>query len=237
MVGWVSRNVTKFLIFGVLLSAGLLLAHVMGSPVRWNREVSRVVLRRCASCHRPGGRSFSLLRYEDVLAHRDAIQTEVLSRRMPPWGAVTGFGDFENDQSLTQEEIEVLSDWIDQGSPKGNNPNVLPKTPKFSRYTLPKVPKGTVVKGNVTIDRAMTLVGLFPESWPANTSAQVTAMLPSGQVIPLVWLYEFREEYRHLFSYRVPIELPAGTEIRGVPATAGMVLAGRFSKNAKGRTQ
>ncbi len=228
---------TKFLIFGTLLSAGLVMAHVMGSPVTWNREISRIVLRRCAACHRAGGSSFSLLTYEEVLAHRDAIQTEVLARRMPPWGAVPGFGDFENDQSLTQEEIEMLSDWISQGSPKGNNPNVLPKTPKFARTTLPKAPKGTLVRGNITIDRAMTLTGIFPESWLANTSAQVTAVLPDGQVLPLVWLYEFRDKYRHLFAYRVPLELPAGTEIRGVPGEARVIIIGQFMKNGKGQTR
>ena len=38
-----------------------------------------------------------------------AIKNAVLSRRMPPWGAVKGFGEFRNDHGLTQEQVELVS--------------------------------------------------------------------------------------------------------------------------------
>jgi hypothetical protein len=28
---------------------------------------------------------------------------------MPPWGAVKGFGQFRNDQSFSQEQIELIT--------------------------------------------------------------------------------------------------------------------------------
>ncbi len=37
------------------------------------------------------------------------IKEAVLSRRMPPWGAVKGFGHFRNDQSLSQDQIELVT--------------------------------------------------------------------------------------------------------------------------------
>jgi hypothetical protein len=81
----------------VLLSALALSlqAHdVSKNPVTWNREMSRLVYDRCVSCHRDGGSSFSLLTYRDAQPRAIAIRDAVLSRRMPPWGAVKGFGDF-----------------------------------------------------------------------------------------------------------------------------------------------
>ena len=44
---------------------------------------------------------------------------EVLSRRMPPWSAAKGFGDFRNDRSLTPVEIELIASWVDGATPVG----------------------------------------------------------------------------------------------------------------------
>ena len=75
-------------------------AHdVSSTPITWNREISRIFYDRCASCHRPNGTSFSLMTYPDVQPRAVAIRDAVLSRRMPPWGAVKGFGDFRNDHA------------------------------------------------------------------------------------------------------------------------------------------
>jgi hypothetical protein len=38
---------------------------------------------------------------------------------MPPWPAVRGFGQFSNDPSLTQAEIDMITSWTDGGMPKG----------------------------------------------------------------------------------------------------------------------
>jgi len=41
--------------------------------------------------------SFSMLTYAEARPWAVAIKDEVLSRRMPPWGAVKGFGEFRDD--------------------------------------------------------------------------------------------------------------------------------------------
>ena len=48
-----------------------------------------------------------------------AIKEEVLERRMPPWGAVKGFGDFRNDKALTPEQMELIISWVGGGVPEG----------------------------------------------------------------------------------------------------------------------
>ena len=122
------RPLDRLCVAAVLL-AGLstqLRGHNPGANITWNREVSRIVYERCASCHRPGGTAFSLMTYQDARPHAAAIKEAVLTRRMPPWGAVKGFGDFRDDQGLTQEQIELITDWVEGSTPRGNNPNMLP---------------------------------------------------------------------------------------------------------------
>jgi hypothetical protein len=40
----------------VLSVSGTARAHDVTTRVTWNREISRIVYARCATCHRPGGR-------------------------------------------------------------------------------------------------------------------------------------------------------------------------------------
>jgi hypothetical protein len=201
-------------------------AHDPGAPPpTWNREISRIVYQRCAPCHRPGGESFSLMTYQDAQPRAVAIKATALSRQMPPWGAVKGFGDFRNDNGLTQEQISLITDWVEGGLPKGNNPNALPPPPKFPAVPQFKIPANTVpISGDVRLDRAIVLDGILPERVKPGASMQVTALLPDGEVEPLIWLYEYRNSYRHPFLLRKVLDLPAGTLIHGVPPDAAIVL-------------
>jgi hypothetical protein len=206
--------------------AAIVAAHTFGNPPTWNREISRLVYDRCAPCHREGGTSFSLMTYQDAQPRGVAIKDAVLSRRMPPWGAVKGFGDFKNDQGLTQEQVELITDWVEGGMPKGNNPNVRPEPPKFENDAPERIPTGggIPVRGPLTLDRPVRLEGLLPDKVANRTSMQIVAELPDGRVEPLLWLYEYENRYRHPFMLRRPLQLPAGTVIRGVTAGSAIEL-------------
>jgi mono/diheme cytochrome c family protein len=211
------------LIAGLGCGLGVVVAaHNIGStPVTWNREISRLVYDKCASCHRPGGGAFSMMTYADVQPRVVEIKTAVLSRTMPPWGAIKGFGQFRNDQALTQEQIELIVDWIQNDAPRGNNRRALPREPKFSAtppYQLP--PRTTGVTGTTTLSQPVILDGLMPDRVPSGRSMRITASLPNGSVEPLVWLHQYDNRYRHPFLFRKSIRLPAGTVIRGVPDDA-----------------
>src|ERR1035438_9990993 len=92
------------LVRAILLSVHSSAHDVITTPITFSREISRLVYSRCAVCHRPGGGAFSLLAYADARPWAKAIKDEVLERRMPPWGAVKGFGEFQDDQGLTEEQ-------------------------------------------------------------------------------------------------------------------------------------
>src|SRR5262245_42226386 len=38
---------------------------------------------------------------------------------MPPWSAVSGYGHFANDMSLTSREVSLILAWADGGAPPG----------------------------------------------------------------------------------------------------------------------
>ena len=57
----------------------------------------------------------------------------------------------------------------------------------------------------------MTLLGIHPLA--SAQSAQVTARLPDGSIVPLLWLREYKRAWNRTFVYREPITFPAGTRI------------------------
>jgi hypothetical protein len=218
----------RMIVFVGLLGLGVARAGAHGSStaVTWNREMSRIVFDKCASCHRPGGTAFSMLTYPDVQPRANEIKDAVLSRRMPPWGAVKGFGSFRNDQSLSQEQIELVTRWVDGGIRRGNNPKMLPTTP--APTSVPVTPAASMtVQGTARLERAILLDGVVPEKAPPGGSMRVTAVLPNGRVEPLVWLHDYDDRYRHPFLFRRPILLPEGTTIQGVRADAAIGLLTR----------
>jgi hypothetical protein len=200
-------------------------AHdIITTPITFDREIARIVYSRCASCHHPDGAAFSLLTYKDARPWAEAVKEEVLARRMPPWGAVKGFGDFRNDQALTPEQLEVIVSWADGGVPEGEQKD-LPPVPKFDDTKPGSPPKGSLlVSGDFTLKTNLKLDGLWPRQVPAKASFQVTALLPDGSLEPLLWMQEYKPEWGHAFLLRAPLELPKGTVIQGVPKDASVAL-------------
>src|SRR5215510_6791218 len=170
------------LLFGLLIIAlpAMLPAHdIITTPVTWDREISRIFYSRCVACHRTDGSAFALMQYQETFPWRTAIKEEVLERRMPPWGAVKGFGDFRNDQALTPEQLELLTSWSQGGSPEGEEKDLPPKDKleemmKDSAWLNPAPqpthhPGSLAISGDFKLVKPFTLDGLFPKSVPAGS--------------------------------------------------------------------
>jgi hypothetical protein len=91
-----------------LSCAPFLQAHdPVSTSLTWSQEISRIVYKRCVGCHSVNGAApMPLTTYAEARPWAKAIKGEVLSRRMPPWGAVKGFGDFRDDESLQRPPAE-----------------------------------------------------------------------------------------------------------------------------------
>jgi len=211
------------LILGTCLTAAY--AHdIITTPITFDREISRILYDRCNSCHHPDGKAFSLMTYSEARPWAVAIKEEVLSRRMPPWGAVKGFGDFRNDKALTPEQLEVITSWVDGGVPEGEEKD-LPPAPKFAdMQAVEHHHADLAVSGEFQLTRPFTLDGIALDKIPEKASFQITAELPDGSVEPLLWVDEYKPKFSHPFLLRTPLELPKGSVIHGVPDGARVIL-------------
>ncbi|HEX5228987.1 MAG TPA: hypothetical protein VFW44_14815 [Bryobacteraceae bacterium] len=200
-------------------------AHdIITTPITWDREISRIVFERCATCHHDGGRAFSLMTYAEARPWAVAIKEEVFERRMPPWGAVKGFADFRNEKALTPEQIELITSWVGGGVPEGEAKD-LPPAPKFDQAAADIPTHGTLaVSGEFEIHRDFVLDGLVPKNVPDDAAFQITAERPDGSIEPLIWFEHYHAKFAHPFFYRNPIQLPAGTKIHGVPQGSTVIL-------------
>jgi hypothetical protein len=203
-----------------LIVASTGFAHeTITTRLTWTRDISRIFYKRCLSCHRDGGKApMAFLTYEQTRPWATAIKEEVLERRMPPWGAIKGFGDFRDDPSLTQEELSRIADWAEGGAPKGDE-IYLPTPPKFPAGAQ-SAPRGEAIelKTSLTLDRELVIRGIRPGALPKGTSARITAHLPNGAVEPMLWLRNYDPSWRLSYAYRTPLRLPKGTQIRTTPA-------------------
>lgn len=216
---------SRALLVGLASMAGVMWGHdVITTKITFDREIIRIVHARCASCHRAGGSAFSLMTYDEARPWAKAMQEEVLERRMPPWGAVKGFGEFRDDQALTPEQIELVADWVEGGAPEGE-PKDLPAA--AATAPPPPAPHGSqqlMVSGDYKLLNSLKLTGIQPQKVAPDFSFQITAELPDGSIQPLLWLQPFKPAYSHPFWFRSPLSLPRGTLIRGVPQMATVVL-------------
>ena len=155
----------------------------VSSNVRFNREIIRILQRRCLPCHAPGAVSVSLTTYREVRDWGRAIREEVIEQRMPPVAAPPGSGLFQDPLGLTARETITLLAWIDGGMPRGNERDLPDSVDPFAddtsrapgdlRIDLPaqQVPAGErLVVRRVTVDpklatdRLVTRVDVRPGS-------------------------------------------------------------------------
>jgi hypothetical protein len=105
---------------------------VSAAPPTFTKDVAPILYNSCVGCHRPGEVApMSLISYEDVRPWAKSIRLKVSSREMPPWGADPRFGRFKDDRSLTAEQIDTISKWVEAGAPKGRDAD-LPGVPTFA---------------------------------------------------------------------------------------------------------
>ena len=196
--------------------AGAVLApahDLITTKLTWSAEISRIVYKRCTGCHRDGGSApMPLTSFEAAGPWAKAIRDEVISRRMPPWGAVKGFGEFRGDLSLTDDEINRIAEWVEGGAPEGD-PRYLPASVPPPETQPPSV-RGAAVRGPV-LKKAVTVVGIRPLE--ASAAAKITAHTADGRVIPMLWLLNYGTKFMRTFTYRDPVSLPAATRLVAEP--------------------
>ncbi len=194
---------------GLLLASAMFAHDIITTNLTYTQDVSRILARRCVQCHSASS-SVPLTSYAQVRPWAVDIKEQVLSRAMPPWGAVKGFGELSPDRGLTQEEILILAAWTVGGAPQGD-PALLPKMPMNPALKMPALKDVLAITSHTTLDRPLRVAGIRPMATKIVPSARITAHLPDGRIEPLVWLYRFDPQTKLTFQFRRPITLPQGT--------------------------
>jgi hypothetical protein len=107
-------------------AAGTVTAQI--DDVTYSRDIAPILQERCQTCHRVGQMGpMALTTFDEVRPWAPVIKARVTQREMPPWhlDKTVGIQDFENDASLTDEQIDTIARWVDAGAPQGN-PEDLP---------------------------------------------------------------------------------------------------------------
>ncbi|HLO99415.1 MAG TPA: hypothetical protein VK171_12540 [Fimbriimonas sp.] len=105
--------------------------------VTYADHVAKILNDRCTTCHHPGDVApFSLVGYDNAKKYAATVKVLTANRKMPPWKAVHGYGEFLDENRLTNEEIAILGKWADTGAKRGD-PKKEPKPQVFSKdWTL-----------------------------------------------------------------------------------------------------
>lgn len=146
----------------------------------WATDVAPIFYANCTNCHNPNGIApFSLLTYNDAANEANDIKTAVTNRVMPPWPPDTAYRHFIHERILSQQEIQTISDWVDNGIQTGNlsqaptppsyngqaeiaNPDETVQIPTYTVNTPTDLYRCFVMPSGNTTDEFITQVEVIP---------------------------------------------------------------------------
>lgn len=103
------------------------------SEVTYSNQIARVFQKYCVECHREGEIApFPLRTYDDVVGWGEMIREVVEEQRMPPWHANPAHGSFANDVRMSDDDKQLVYDWVAAGCPEGD-PADLPEPRQFAQ--------------------------------------------------------------------------------------------------------
>lgn len=101
-------------------------------PPTFNKQIAPILFEYCAACHHAGGAApFSLTTFAEVKKRARLIADVTASRYMPPWLPEAGYGDFTDERRLSEEQLKLIRQWVDAGTPEGDAKD-LPRAPQFN---------------------------------------------------------------------------------------------------------
>ncbi|MFP6616392.1 MAG: hypothetical protein VCB26_08310, partial [Candidatus Hydrogenedentota bacterium] len=118
----------------VVLGVGFSCAGGWSDEPTYHGQIIRLLQNKCIKCHHDGGIGpTDWSDYGEVLVYKDVISHYVSNGIMPPWNASpeweqgfeSGQGFLPNNE-LTQEQIDLLVDWVAAGAPEGDPADAPP---------------------------------------------------------------------------------------------------------------
>jgi hypothetical protein len=169
--------------------------NVFAQTVTWADNIACLLYTHCTKCHNPNGIApFSLIDYQDAYDNASAIQIEVNAGTMPPWPPDQTYNNLAHPRTLTQQEIDLINDWISQGGIQGN-PGNAPVPPTYSGAAQITNPDLTVQIPQYTLPVTMTSdiyrCFVMPSGLSTDKYATSLEVLPGNSpIVHHVLLYE-----------------------------------------------
>jgi hypothetical protein len=130
-------------LIALILPALSIAADLNTKAPTFAKDVAPILQEKCQACHRAGSMApMSLVTYEETRPWVKDIKQRVMTRNMPPWhlDKTVGIQHFQNDISLSDEQIGLIARWVDAGAPLGD-PKDMPapkQWPKDDGWQLSK---------------------------------------------------------------------------------------------------
>lgn len=125
------------------------------ASITFSEHIAPIIYQHCTSCHRAGEVGpIPFTNYQEVADWADMIKYVTEIKYMPPWSPDANYRHYLNERVLSEEEIKLIGEWADAGTPQGN-PDLTPDLPDFptgSQIGIPDVvlemETAHLVKGN-----------------------------------------------------------------------------------------
>ena len=124
----------------IINSLLLFLAGTVTSQVTFTKDIAPIIYNNCTQCHRPNEIGpFPMTNYDEIQPWAASIKYVTSIRYMPPWKADPEYSRFQGERVLTQEQIDLIATWVDNGTPYGNASEEppLPDFPEGSQIGVP----------------------------------------------------------------------------------------------------
>lgn len=93
---------------------------VLGQSATYNSDVACIIYTHCTTCHHDGGIApFSLMNYAEVSSAAFGILQSVNAGTMPPWPPNSEYNRLAYERLLTQQEVAIITDWVNNGAVEG----------------------------------------------------------------------------------------------------------------------
>lgn len=140
-----SKIITFLFFFCLFLQASF------AQSVNWAEDVACIVYSHCSSCHNSEGVApFNLMSYDDAYTYRYSIKAAVTSKSMPPWPPNQDYNPMAHANVLSQDEIDLISNWVDIGAPEGD-PMIAPEPPVITTNITITEPDAILEGPNFTV--------------------------------------------------------------------------------------
>jgi hypothetical protein len=155
--------------------------------VTWADNVACLFYTHCTSCHHTGGIApFPMINYQDAYDNAGHIQEQVTAKTMPPWPPDQSYTNLAHPRTLTQAEIDLVNNWVNQGAVQGN-PGNAPTPPTYSGAAQITNPDLSLRIPDFTLPVAMTndvyRCFVVPSGLSADKYATSMEVLPGNTAI------------------------------------------------------